>query len=152
GDPTGLERMLDLVGRRQEAAPLATLGAEAEGFWLSVWGVFGGFDVLAEPWVYRLYGGLAVLAGVGLGVTAAGRAVLSRTVDGGRWTVARGKAGSPLSLWKRVWQGAPPARRPPTVHRPPSTVPASADVALRPWALALAAAWALLVFAALVRW
>jgi hypothetical protein len=62
GDPFGLNVMLDIAGRRPEPPSLKQLWGEFQGFRMSYWGVFGGFNVLAPGWVYRLYDAL-MLAG-----------------------------------------------------------------------------------------
>jgi hypothetical protein len=55
GDPTGLNRMLAIVGTRQGTPDwLPLLTAEIEGMRLSEWGLFGGVNILAAPWVYGL--------------------------------------------------------------------------------------------------
>ncbi len=65
GDPTGLNMMLEIAGRRPAGFGLRDLLAEFEGFRLSYWGVFGGFNIVAPRWVYWLYDALlaAALAG-----------------------------------------------------------------------------------------
>ncbi|MGQ9839194.1 MAG: hypothetical protein ACUVR4_01420 [Anaerolineae bacterium] len=65
GDPTGLNMMLEIAGRRPAGFDLRALLAEFEGFRLSYWGVFGGFNVIAANWVYRLYDGLMLAAAGG---------------------------------------------------------------------------------------
>jgi len=72
GDPTGLNRMLAIVGTRQGTPDwLPLINAEIEGMRLSIWGLFGGVNILAASWVYLLLNtmvgeltrlGLAVLA------------------------------------------------------------------------------------------
>ncbi len=63
GDPTGLNAMLDIAGRRPEPFTFHRLQSEFQGFRLSYWGVFGGFDVIAPQPIYGFYD-LLVLAGV----------------------------------------------------------------------------------------
>jgi 4-amino-4-deoxy-L-arabinose transferase-like glycosyltransferase len=63
GDPTGLNAMLDVAGRRPEPFTFQRLRSEFQGFRLSYWGVFGGFNVIAPQPVYWLYD-LVVLAGM----------------------------------------------------------------------------------------
>jgi hypothetical protein len=53
GDPTGLNAMFAVVGRR--ALGLPELFAELQGLWLSVWGVFGWFNLLLPDLVYTIY-------------------------------------------------------------------------------------------------
>ena len=83
GDPTGINRMLDIAGRRHEVFDLARLRAEFEGFRISYWAQFGALNILAARWIYRA---LDVLSGLGIAglvpVTAgmvAGRQWGSRT-------------------------------------------------------------------------
>jgi 4-amino-4-deoxy-L-arabinose transferase-like glycosyltransferase len=63
GDPTGLSVMLDIAGHRPEQFTLHRLQSEFQGFRLSYWGVFGGFDVIAPQPIYWFYD-LLVLAGL----------------------------------------------------------------------------------------
>jgi 4-amino-4-deoxy-L-arabinose transferase-like glycosyltransferase len=63
GDPTGLNVMLEIAGRRDISPSWRELFAEFEGFRMSFWGVFGGFTVVAPGWLYNLYD-LLVLAGI----------------------------------------------------------------------------------------
>lgn len=67
GDPLGLNMMLEVVGKRHPEPTLwQLLQSESEGFWVSFWGLFGGVNILAEGWVYHLYAGMTLLAGIGL--------------------------------------------------------------------------------------
>jgi hypothetical protein len=59
---------LAIVGRRPEPPSVRQLLGEFRGFRMSYWGVFGGFNVLAASWVYRLYDGLALAGIAGWGV------------------------------------------------------------------------------------
>ncbi len=63
GDPTGLNAMLDIAGRRPEPFTFQRLKSEFQGFRLSYWGVFGGFNVIGPQPLYWLYDFL-VLAGM----------------------------------------------------------------------------------------
>jgi hypothetical protein len=63
GDPTGLNAMLDVAGRRPEPFTFQRLTSEFQGFRLSYWGVFGGFNVIAPQPLYWFYD-LLVLAGM----------------------------------------------------------------------------------------
>lgn len=66
GDPTGLERFLDIVGRRAEPATLAQLWIERESFFLTFWGLFGSITVPMPQLLYLAFnwiGGLALLSG-----------------------------------------------------------------------------------------
>ncbi len=66
GDPTGVSRMLDIAGRRDETLTLRGLWAEFEGFRISYWALFGGVSILADQWVYTILDGLILVAGVGI--------------------------------------------------------------------------------------
>ena len=63
GDPTGLNAMLDVAGRRPEPFTFHRLKSEFQGYRLSYWGVFGGFNVIAPQPLYWFYD-LLVLAGM----------------------------------------------------------------------------------------
>jgi 4-amino-4-deoxy-L-arabinose transferase-like glycosyltransferase len=65
GDPTGVSRMLDIVGRRDEPLTLRGLWAEFEGFRISYWALFGGVSILADRWIYPLLDALMLLASLG---------------------------------------------------------------------------------------
>lgn len=65
GDPTGLNMMLEIAGRRPTGFGLRDLLAEFEGFRLSYWGVFGGFNIVAPRWVYWFYDALLAAGLVG---------------------------------------------------------------------------------------
>jgi hypothetical protein len=54
-DVTGLNRMLDIVGRRDAGFGLADVWAEAEGIRRSYWALFGWFNVPVATWLYRVY-------------------------------------------------------------------------------------------------
>jgi len=71
GDPTGINVMLDVIGRRPQLASLRQLLAEAEGFKISFWALFGAVNVLAENWVYRVFDLLTIVATLGLVFLAA---------------------------------------------------------------------------------
>jgi len=60
GDPTGLNAMLDVFGRR--AVTLASLIGEAEGLRISYWAIFGWFNILSAPILYRLLDVLTLVA------------------------------------------------------------------------------------------
>ena len=63
GDPTGLNAMLDIAGRRPEPFTFQRLKGEFQGFRLSYWGVFGGFNVIGPQPLYWFYD-LLVLTGL----------------------------------------------------------------------------------------
>ncbi|MCS7260158.1 MAG: glycosyltransferase family 39 protein, partial [Anaerolineae bacterium] len=66
GDPTGLNRMLDIAGRRKEVLTWERLWYEFEGFRITYWALFGALNILADRWIYTLLDGISLLAGVGL--------------------------------------------------------------------------------------
>ncbi len=82
-DPTGLNAMLDIVGRR--TATWQDLLNEWEGFRRSFWGVFGGMNVLFPGWLYVWWDAWTLLATVGFLVYVG--------------TLIRRRAWSELVLW-----------------------------------------------------
>lgn len=62
-DPTGLNVMLDIVGRR--SATWQDLLGEWEGFRRSFWGVFGGMNVLMPPFFYAFLDAWSAAALIG---------------------------------------------------------------------------------------
>ncbi len=62
-DPTGLERFLDIVGRRVSPASLNQLRTERDSFTRTFWGLFGNINV---PMSDGIYMALNVIAGVAL--------------------------------------------------------------------------------------
>jgi 4-amino-4-deoxy-L-arabinose transferase-like glycosyltransferase len=66
GDPTGVNMMLDIVGRRPAGFGLQDALAELEGVRWSYWALFGWFNVPVAGWLYRIYDLLTVAALVGL--------------------------------------------------------------------------------------
>lgn len=67
GDALGLNRMLAIAGTRPGTPQLLPLlQAEMEGLQLSFWGLFGGVNVLAAPWVYLVFNLIAFVARVGI--------------------------------------------------------------------------------------
>ncbi len=78
-DPTGLDRFLDIVGRRTVPADLAQLWTERNSFLQAFWGMFGWMSVPMPQWIYTL---LNVFGGVGL---VSGMVYLLRQAIGRRW-------------------------------------------------------------------
>jgi 4-amino-4-deoxy-L-arabinose transferase-like glycosyltransferase len=112
GDPTGINVMLDVIGRRPQLASMRQLLAEAEGFKISFWALFGAVNVLAESWVYRVFDLLTILALLGLLLLwarwlqgwfslARSRLAESRTTDKGLKTKDQ-KQLALLALWLGV--------------------------------------------------
>jgi hypothetical protein len=63
GDPTGLNAMLEIFGRRSVTP--AQLLAEARGLVWSFWAVWGWFNILADPPVYLFLETWLLLSGIG---------------------------------------------------------------------------------------
>ncbi len=126
GDPFGLRTMLDVAGRR-DVFGWADFRFELEGLRLSLWGVFGWFNVLMAQWAYRLFDALAALGVLGWVVVLVRRALVSGRTGGQPHRAA------PTSV--RV--GATRCGRPRT-----QTTRAPAILAL----------WVAVVLVALVRW
>jgi 4-amino-4-deoxy-L-arabinose transferase-like glycosyltransferase len=67
GDPTGMEAMLNIVGRRAESPSWLELWGEMPGLVMNFWGIFGGVNVLMQPtWIYGVLNGAALFALAGL--------------------------------------------------------------------------------------
>ena len=71
GDPTGLNAMLAIAGRRVMTPSWRQLLGEFQGFRINFWGLFGGVNILMRPaWVYPLLDLLTVAAAIGLVIWA----------------------------------------------------------------------------------
>ncbi len=66
GDPLGLGVMVAIAGPRLRQPSLARLLGEFQGFRMAYWAVFGGFNILADRWVYAFFDVLGLLALAGL--------------------------------------------------------------------------------------
>jgi len=66
GDPLGLDVMVAIAGPRLRQPSLAQLLGEFQGFGMAYWGVFGGFNILADRWVYAFFDTFGLLALAGL--------------------------------------------------------------------------------------
>jgi 4-amino-4-deoxy-L-arabinose transferase-like glycosyltransferase len=73
GDPTGLNRFLEIVGRRAATAGFAQLWTERFSFLHSFWGFFGSINVPMRPNLYPAFDTLAVLASASVLVFLVGR-------------------------------------------------------------------------------
>lgn len=62
GDPTGLNRFLDIVGRRVVPADWAQIWAERDSFLQAFWGFFGGMNVPMPPAVYHVLNSVGLFA------------------------------------------------------------------------------------------
>ncbi len=65
GDPTGLNTMLEIVGRRVPPRTLAELLLEIRGLIWSFWAVWGWFNIVADRPVYLFLEIWGLLAGIG---------------------------------------------------------------------------------------
>lgn len=63
GDSTGLNRFLEMVGRRAVPANVAQLWSERHSFTQSFWGFFGGMNVPMPEWIYLIFN---IIGGIGL--------------------------------------------------------------------------------------
>lgn len=66
GDWTGLEHLMTLNGRRNEALEWDEWWLEFRGLRYSFWGLFGWFNILMPEWIYRVLDGVSVVALAGL--------------------------------------------------------------------------------------
>lgn len=66
GDPTGLNRMVEIAGERPHDFGLNDLWEERESFYSAYWGWFGGVNILSPAGLYRLGGILLVIGGIGV--------------------------------------------------------------------------------------
>jgi len=66
GDFAGLGAMLDVFGWRKAAPSIAGLLGEAEGLRISYWAIFGWFNILSVPILYKLLDLMLLVAGLGL--------------------------------------------------------------------------------------
>jgi len=67
GDPTGLNVMLEIFGRRSPPRSLMELLSEIRGFLWSFWAVWGWFNIVADPPVYvflEVWGTLSALGAI----------------------------------------------------------------------------------------
>ncbi len=79
GEPTGMTRMVEIAGARPAGFGLADLRGEWKSFWYSFWGLFGAFNILAEPWFYASTSALSLIGATGL-LLAIARLVRNRTM------------------------------------------------------------------------
>lgn len=69
GEPTGMERMIAIIGARETIPDAGDLLDEFEGLRLSFWGVFGMLNVIAPQWVLDYGDALFGAAALGLALT-----------------------------------------------------------------------------------
>lgn len=68
GEPTGLNRMLEIVGRRNPSVDGWQLIGELEGLRISFWALFGWFNIPLPGWIYQVLDGVTLAAFLGLAV------------------------------------------------------------------------------------
>ncbi|MBM4464941.1 MAG: hypothetical protein FJ014_05145 [Chloroflexi bacterium] len=77
GDPTGLNMMLAVVGRRSLSPSISGLWGEFRGLRMSFWALFGWFSILVSPAAYAILDTVSLLALVGLGICLVRQHVIS---------------------------------------------------------------------------
>lgn len=82
GEPTGMERMIAIIGPRQQTPSLGDLLDEFQGFRYSFWGVFGMLNVIAPEALFDYADALSLLALVGWGIAGAAALLRRRTASG----------------------------------------------------------------------
>lgn len=87
GDPTGMERMIAIIGPRERTPSLGDLLDEFQGFRYSFWGVFGMLNVIAPDALFDYADALSLLALLGwaLGVAALARQRARIALLRGNW-------------------------------------------------------------------
>ena len=65
-DPLLLSAMFAILPKRADPPTMVELTARLEGVWRSFWAVWGWFNVVADPWLYRVYNWLTLFGLVGL--------------------------------------------------------------------------------------
>lgn len=81
GEPTGMSRMIEIIGARDASPSPGDLVDEFEGLRLSFWGVFGMLNVIAPDALFDYADALTVLALLG-GALAGGTALVRRRRSG----------------------------------------------------------------------
>jgi 4-amino-4-deoxy-L-arabinose transferase-like glycosyltransferase len=122
-DPTGLNRMLDIAGRRHEVLSLDRLWYEFEGFRITYWALFGALNILVDRWIYTALDALTAVAGLGLVV-----ALLKPWLRPASVRLARSVTANAAAEQRHI-----------ATVRPPASV-------------MLVLAWVALVLASLIRW
>jgi len=84
GDVTGLNRMLEMVGRQEPGMTWRSLLSQFQGLRISYWSLFGWFNLPLPEWIYRALDGFTVLAVLGLILDAA-RHLCKHTLIRLRW-------------------------------------------------------------------
>jgi hypothetical protein len=66
GDPLALQIMRETAGQRSHTPTFSTLWAEFEGFRIAYWALFGGVNILAENWIYKVLDAISLIAALGV--------------------------------------------------------------------------------------
>ncbi|MGQ9584772.1 MAG: DUF2142 domain-containing protein [Anaerolineae bacterium] len=66
GEPTGTSAMIAIAGARRTPLTWGDITRELQGLRTSYWGVLGWFNILAWPWLYRVFDVLGVVCLLGL--------------------------------------------------------------------------------------
>ena len=90
GDATGLNTLLDIIGRRDKGFGLLDFLPETEGIRWSYWALFGWFNLPVADWMYRVYDAflLVALAGLIVFCVVATRARRWAVLGGGAFAAA----------------------------------------------------------------
>ncbi|MEZ4667500.1 MAG: glycosyltransferase family 39 protein [Anaerolineae bacterium] len=96
GDPTGINRFLEMVGRRAIPANAAQLWSERHSFTQAYWGFFGGVNVPLPDTVYLIFN---VIGGIGL---AGGAVFIPYTLVRRKWTLKKWLPVAITFLWPLV--------------------------------------------------
>lgn len=138
GDPTLISQHVAIVrGRPVPVTLLDLLANETQGLRWSFWGVFGGFNVVADTAIYHFYDLLTVLALLGL--------VLAGTRHYRRSKAVAGIGGGSATPGRAV-PGDRPASRDLAARVPPAETPPV-------WLfVAILGGWSFVLLASLLRW
>lgn len=96
GDPSGINRFLDIVGRRAIPANAAQLWAERDSFAQAFWGFFGGVNVPLPDPVYAVFNLIGI---IGL---AGAAAFIVATLARRQWPIERWLPAAATIVWPIV--------------------------------------------------
>ncbi len=99
GDPLLLSAMFAILPKRAEPPTMVELMARLEGVWRSFWAVWGWFNVVADPWLYRFYNWLTLIGTIGLVASIPLQHVYERRQTKTGPTVERPGSGE---IWLRI--------------------------------------------------
>lgn len=74
-DPFAFNVWIDIAGGRPDSVTFESLLGEFQGMRISFWGNFGGVNIIAPEWVYVFLDGVTIVAGLGLLIGLARRAL-----------------------------------------------------------------------------